>query len=231
MSFIDLTALGKLRKYNENLALEGDSITQDLEAKVQAQLNALGLTIANNEFPTGTNIKGILSQMGWGERPFDPFGPGTSVPGFDPSTNNTVTPLDYLAKVTGISNLKIVKGRIYYPTLRMYSRKKGQPKWSNVQLGLGLARSYGWDYGVEWESLIELWFRESSWSETADNPTSTAYGIPQALEGLHSQDLKRSYPDYHTNPATQIRWGLNYIKNRYGSPSKALLFWDSHNWY
>ena len=37
--------------------------------------------------------------------------------------------------------------------------------------------------------------------------------------------------DWATNGKTQIRWGLNYIKNRYGSPSKAWAHSESHGWY
>ena len=53
--------------------------------------------------------------------------------------------------------------------------------------------------------LVELWRRESNWRPTANNPTSTAYGIAQLLTEK-SQD-----------PYTQIRHGLNYIANRYGN--------------
>ena len=37
--------------------------------------------------------------------------------------------------------------------------------------------------------------------------------------------------DYETNYKTQINWGLNYIKQRYGTPSGAWAFWQEHNWY
>ena len=37
--------------------------------------------------------------------------------------------------------------------------------------------------------------------------------------------------DWLTNPVTQIRWGLGYIKSRYGSPCGAWSHFRSHNWY
>src|SRR5690606_28846735 len=39
--------------------------------------------------------------------------------------------------------------------------------------------------------------------------------------------------DWRTNPETQIRWGLGYIKNRYRTPARALAAWlgRSPHWY
>ncbi|HWJ10288.1 MAG TPA: lytic transglycosylase domain-containing protein [Nocardioides sp.] len=76
--------------------------------------------------------------------------------------------------------------------------------------------------------LDSLWTRESGWSTTADNPSSSAYGIPQALPG---SKMASAGSDWATNPATQIRWGLGYIQSRYGSPCSAWGHSESHNWY
>ena len=80
----------------------------------------------------------------------------------------------------------------------------------------------------EWSCLETLWTRESNWRENAHNPSSGAHGIPQALPATK---MASHGSDYMTNPKTQIAWGLDYIKNRYGTPCKALSFWNSHNWY
>ncbi len=85
---------------------------------------------------------------------------------------------------------------------------------------------YGWS--SHWSALEDLWTRESGWRWNADNPTSDAYGIPQALPG---SKMSSAGGDWKTNPATQIKWGLGYIKGRYGNPSKANSFQKSHNWY
>ncbi|MEZ5098039.1 MAG: hypothetical protein R2731_19335 [Nocardioides sp.] len=69
---------------------------------------------------------------------------------------------------------------------------------------------------------------ESGWRVNADNPYSSAYGIPQALPG---SKMASAGPDWATNPVTQIRWGLGYIRDRYGSPCGAWSFKRSHNWY
>jgi len=76
--------------------------------------------------------------------------------------------------------------------------------------------------------LDSLWTRESNWRWNADNPTSSAYGIPQALPG---SKMSSAGSDWATNPATQIRWGLGYIKDRYGSPCSAWGHSESHGWY
>lgn len=76
--------------------------------------------------------------------------------------------------------------------------------------------------------LDSLWTRESGWRWDADNPSSSAYGIPQALPG---SKMASAGADWATNPATQIRWGLGYIRDRYGSPCSAWGHSESHNWY
>ncbi len=98
---------------------------------------------------------------------------------------------------------------------------------SPLAIGQQMAASVGWS-GAQWTALKELWTRESGWNPTADNPTSDAYGIPQALPG---SKMASAGSDWLTNPATQIKWGLGYIKDRYGSPSAALSFHDANNWY
>ena len=72
----------------------------------------------------------------------------------------------------------------------------------------------------EWKSLFTLWNRESRWDYTADNPHSTAYGIPQLLN-----------MDEKTPMVRQIELGLTYIQHRYGTPTKALAFHNRHGWY
>ncbi|MEK9519145.1 transglycosylase SLT domain-containing protein [Streptomyces sp. NPDC087908] len=69
---------------------------------------------------------------------------------------------------------------------------------------------------------------ESTWNYKATNPGSGAYGLVQALPG---NKMASAGADWQTNPATQIKWGLNYMNSRYGSPCGAWSFWQSHRWY
>ncbi|MFI2375348.1 transglycosylase SLT domain-containing protein [Streptomyces sp. NPDC018964] len=69
---------------------------------------------------------------------------------------------------------------------------------------------------------------ESSWNYRADNPTSDAYGLMQALPG---SKMSSAGADWATNPATQIKWGLGYMNERYGSPCEAWTFWQANHYY
>lgn len=70
--------------------------------------------------------------------------------------------------------------------------------------------------------------RESKWDINATNPSSGAYGIPQALPGSKMATVGA---DWRTNPATQITWAIEYMKKRYGSPCEAWSYKRSHGWY
>ena len=86
---------------------------------------------------------------------------------------------------------------------------------------------YGWD-SAQWPCLDQLWIGESGWDHTATNPTSGAYGIPQSLP---AEKMASAGPDWRTNPATQIAWGLEYISLSYGTPCAANSFKLANNWY
>ncbi len=90
-----------------------------------------------------------------------------------------------------------------------------------------LLSEFGWSQD-QFGCLDSLWERESHWNVYADNPSSSAYGIPQALPG---SKMASAGEDWATNPITQIRWGLGYIQDRYGSPCGAWGHSESHGWY
>lgn len=69
---------------------------------------------------------------------------------------------------------------------------------------------------------------ESSWNYHAVNASSGAYGLFQALPASKYSSVGS---DWQTNPATQIKWGLNYMNSRYGSPCDAWSFWQANSWY
>lgn len=87
--------------------------------------------------------------------------------------------------------------------------------------------AHGWGDG-EFACLDALWQRESGWRVNAANPSSSAYGIPQALPG---SKMASAGADWATNPATQIAWGLKYISGRYATPCGAWGHSQSHGWY
>jgi hypothetical protein len=88
----------------------------------------------------------------------------------------------------------------------------------------------GWaGFSTSQMSCLEpLWTRESGWNERAGNQGSGAYGIPQSLPGSKMAEYGS---DWETNPVPQVKWGLKYIKSRYGTPCDAWSAFQSKGWY
>lgn len=82
--------------------------------------------------------------------------------------------------------------------------------------------------GDQFQCFSNIVDHESGWNYRATNASSGAYGLVQALPG---SKMASAYSDWQTNPATQIKWGLNYMNDRYGSPCGAWSFWQANNWY
>jgi hypothetical protein len=77
---------------------------------------------------------------------------------------------------------------------------------------------FGFSESTQWPCLYDIWERESGWNVYAENPSSGAYGIPQSLPG---DKMASVASDWETDPTTQIKWGLGYIKSIYGTPCAA----------
>lgn len=97
----------------------------------------------------------------------------------------------------------------------------------NVKIGEQLAAGNGWT-GEQWYCLYQLWQKESGWNTTSGNPSSGAYGIPQALPGGKMASVGA---DWASNPSTQIKWGMGYIAGRYGTPCSAWSTSQARGWY
>ena len=85
---------------------------------------------------------------------------------------------------------------------------------------------YGWKKD-QYSCLTKMWGKESAWNSEAVSPTKD-YGIPQRHM---SHNTPEQIEEFLRNPAEQIRWGLGYIKSRYGTPCEAWEFWQRNNWY
>src|SRR5579862_6131284 len=101
------------------------------------------------------------------------------------------------------------------------------PPGSPQQIAAAMLGSFGWS-SSQFSCLDPLWAHESGWSVTAYNAGSGAYGIPQALPGSR---MASAGPNWQTNAATQIRWGLEYIQSTYGSPCGAWDHEQATGWY
>jgi len=95
------------------------------------------------------------------------------------------------------------------------------------QIARAMLGSFGWSSG-QFSCLDPLWEHESRWSVTAANPGSGAFGIPQALPGSR---MASAGPDWQTSAATQITWGLRYIRDTYDSPCAAWSHAQATGWY
>lgn len=114
------------------------------------------------------------------------------------------------------------------PTL-VFCRSHGNNKGINVEnatTGQEMAQTMGWS-GPEWDALLELWSCESEWKHTAQNPESTAFGIAQFLDStwVGVECVKTA------DAVEQMRCGLEYIKDRYKTPTIAMAFHLKNNWY
>ncbi|MFE9770512.1 transglycosylase SLT domain-containing protein [Streptomyces sp. NPDC005931] len=81
---------------------------------------------------------------------------------------------------------------------------------------------------AQYQCFSKIVQHESNWDVNATNASSGAYGLVQALP---ASKMASAGADWRTNPATQIEWGLDYMKDRYGSPCGAWNFWQSNGWY
>lgn len=107
--------------------------------------------------------------------------------------------------------------------LRPFNQKiSGSRNYARLQMS-----KFNWGE-TQYKCLDDLWNRESNWNHYADNPKSSAYGIPQALPG---SKMASEGQDWQTNYRTQIRWGLRYILSRYENPCNALKFHDKNGYY
>lgn len=124
-----------------------------------------------------------------------------------------------VARGTGRSHLRTVEfHRAHHGWAHHYS--------GNRRIAATMLHQHGWGHS-QMRPLISLWNRESGWCKTAYN-SSGAYGIPQALPG---RKMSSAGPNWRYNSHTQIRWGMRYIKHRYGSPSNAWAHSQSTGWY
>ena len=129
-------------------------------------------------------------------------------------------------------NVKSAKKKVYKSKNK---KKTTYKKTTRVRYNVGeiqsyahsLVLSYGWSE-EDYQYLVLLWNRESSWNPNAVNKKSGACGIPQSLP---CSKMVSEGSDYRTNYKTQVRWGLKYIANRYGSPTNAWKHSQRTGWY
>jgi hypothetical protein len=113
------------------------------------------------------------------------------------------------------------------PTSTPTATPSPAPSGSPQAIAQSMLKSFGWSPS-QFSCLQPLWQHESSWSVSASNSSTGAYGIPQAAPG---SKMASAGPDWKTNASTQIKWGLGYIKDTYGSPCAAWSHEQADGWY
>ena len=153
-------------------------------------------------------------------------GPGESYKKVD--TLNAYTKLTRTGTTKNGWSRVVVDDKDYFVSTEFLTTKAPvEAKGEYQQYALSLLSDFGWDES-EIVPLVKLWNRESGWKPNAHNKYSGAHGIPQALP---ASKMASEGSDYYTNGKTQIRWGLKYIKERYGSPSNAWAHSQRTGWY
>jgi hypothetical protein len=116
------------------------------------------------------------------------------------------------------------------PSITPYPSYSGPPPAQPREADYGSVQDYAESLvgAAQFACLEPLWARESGWNPYAENPSSGAYGIPQALPG---SKMASAGPDWATNPDTQVRWGVSYVDAIYGSPCAAWEHEEADGWY
>jgi hypothetical protein len=106
--------------------------------------------------------------------------------------------------------------------------RTGSPSYAKWWARRIMSTQFRWTSPTQYQCLVKLWQRESNWLASAYNRGSGATGIPQAVPG---SKMRSAGADWRTNAVTQIRWGLGYIKQVYGTPCGAWSHSQAHGWY
>lgn len=231
----EVHSFGTVRNALTDLGLtwtDADIITPPLNTALRDDLE---ISLVKVEVKTITRKKSIRFETKSTDDPDSPKGVVTIVtPGVKGQLKLTIEQLLYDGEVQKETVLDetVVKEPV---TQVVRTGTKKMPAAPPVKVSPGSAQAIardmvlarGWDE-KQFQCLYQLWKRESGWRVNAENRYSGAYGIPQALPG---SKMASAGSDWRTNPATQIKWGLGYIKNRYGTPCGAWSNFLSSGWY
>jgi hypothetical protein len=216
--------------YIDAAALANDSSNSSakdlkLTNSVVSEKVKLDFTTSATEDPaiaTGTDIVEQAGKTGLAEITFQvKFLDGVEVSRVEISRVVTKKPIKEVVIRGAGDSVEIAKA------LSVAEDKTGSVSGNKSYAELWIKQKYGWG-DKQFSCLETLWFKESNWNHKATNSTSGAYGIPQSLPG---NKMASFGSDWRTNPATQMKWGANYIQDRYDTPCGALDYFYAHNWY
>ena len=185
-----------------------------------------GSAVAVAAFASGATGAALAGPAGPSAAPHAaavPAGPVTAI-GHTATGHAAASPVDHSGLVSPASLVSLVSpaGAARGSTVLLAAARTPR------QIAAAMLPSFRWSVSRQFKYLNWLWERESGWNKYAYNPYSGAYGIPQALPGSR---MASAGPNWRSNAATQIRWGLRYIKARYGSPRRAWGHSQATGWY
>lgn len=155
----------------------------------------------------------------------------TPSPAPTPSRTASASPIPESATIRPSSTpASRSSSRHYLPTKVAPKPKYTRPKATRKSGSYTSAKAYARSVlsSTQYSCLNSLFMRESGWQVNATNPSSGAYGIPQALPG---SKMASAGPDWRTNGVTQVKWGLSYIRARYSTPCGAWAHSQRTGWY
>ena len=172
----------------------------------------------------------VLGTSMAGTAPAQATAPGSVAPAAIRLSIPQASPQASLVQVTTRSKARLSPARIKADAVQITAvspYKPGTVSYSKWYAKQYMMLRYGWG-ADQFKALDFIFTHESGWKHRIANSGSGAYGIPQSLPG---RKMATMGSDWRTNPETQIKWGLEYIKQAYGSPIRARAFWGSHSWY
>jgi hypothetical protein len=177
--------------------------------RVIIALGAIGLTSAIASWTTTNTTESEMTLKPQAESEAVLIGPSNELPGLYYGDFGLLKELSENDKNSAIKNINLA-----YEQLKL-----SYPKWFKDS--------------AQTKALVDLWMNESGWQQDADNDSSDAYGIPQAILSEENIDAGYfiGYSDYKKSADVQIAWGLYYISEIYKKPSAAWQHWQDNGWY
>jgi hypothetical protein len=149
--------------------------------------------------------------------------------------NNEITGIALSKKVTKVKVKKKKVSKKYKSVKKKTSKKKYVKVPKRIRYSIGEMQQYAhnmiFEYGwteEDYQALVLIVYKESSWRPEAVNKKSKSCGLFQAFP---CSKMAKYGKDYRTNYKTQMKFGFEYIKARYGNPQSAWAFWQKHHWY
>ena len=130
---------------------------------------------------------------------------------------------------------KITKKKVKSAKKKVKKVKKTKVNSYRVRYNVGEIQNYihqkiyeyGWTEN-DYYSIVHIVYKESSFNPYAVNKKSKSCGLFQAYP---CSKMAKYGKDYRTNYKVQVKFGFEYIKARYQTPTKAWEFWQKHHWY